>query len=51
VSKQAMAEGKTVREVVLERGLMAEEELSRVLDVDAMARGGMLTEGGTPPPG
>ena len=51
VSKQAMAEGKTVRAVILERGLMAEEELSRVLDVDAMARGGMLTEGGTPPPG
>ncbi|MCZ7530056.1 MAG: class II fumarate hydratase [Acidimicrobiia bacterium] len=42
VSKEAMRTGRTLREVVLERGLVAEEELDRVLDVDAMARGGIV---------
>ncbi len=42
VSKAAMREGRTVREVVLDRGLLGEEELARILDVDAMARGGIL---------
>ncbi|MBI2170042.1 MAG: class II fumarate hydratase [Actinobacteria bacterium] len=43
IAKQAMAEGKTLREVVLERGLMPADELDRVLDVDAMAQGGLRT--------
>jgi fumarate hydratase class II len=42
VIKQAMAEGKTLREVVLERKLMTEEEVDRALDVEAMTRGGIL---------
>ena len=40
--KQAMAEGKTLREVVLEQGLMSEEDVDRALDVEAMTRGGIL---------
>jgi fumarate hydratase class II len=42
VIKQAMAEGKTLREVVLEQGLMSEEDVDRVLDVEAMTRGGIV---------
>jgi len=42
VVKQSMAEGKDLRTVVLERGLMSPEEVDRVLDVTAMARGGIL---------
>ena len=42
VIKQAMAEGKTLREVVLEQSLMSEEDVDRVLDVEAMTRGGIL---------
>jgi fumarate hydratase class II len=43
VAKQALAEGKTIREVVVERGYVrdgkiSEEELDRVLDVLAMTR-------------
>ena len=43
VVKQSMAEGKDLRTVVLERGLMSAAEVDRVLDVAAMARGGILT--------
>ena len=39
---QAVSEGKTLRQVVVERGLMSEAEVDRVLDVDAMTRGGVL---------
>ena len=39
---QAVAEGKTLRQVVVERGLMSEADVDRVLDVDAMTRGGVL---------
>ena len=41
VIKASMAEDRTIREVVLERGLMSEDELDRVLDVEAMTRGGL----------
>jgi fumarate hydratase, class II len=46
VSKQAMKEGKTAKEVVLERGLLDEAALDRILDVEAMTRGGII-EGAT----
>ena len=39
---QAVAEGKTMRQVVVERGLMSEADVDRVLDVDAMTRGGSI---------
>ena len=42
VIKASLAEGKTLREVVLERGLMSEEDVDRALDVEAMTKGGIL---------
>jgi len=42
VIKASLQEGKTLREVVLERGLLPEDEVDRVLDVMAMTRGGIL---------
>ena len=42
VVRQAAFEGKTIRQVVLERGLLAPEKVDIVLDVDAMTRGGVL---------
>ncbi|HZD64486.1 MAG TPA: aspartate ammonia-lyase, partial [Acidimicrobiales bacterium] len=43
VIKQAMAEGKDLRTVVLEQGLLSEEEADRALDVMAMTRGGIIS--------
>jgi fumarate hydratase class II len=42
VIKASVAEGKDLRTVVLERGLMSEEEVDRALDVEAMTRGGII---------
>jgi fumarate hydratase class II len=42
VVKQAMAEGKDLRTVVLERGLLSEEEVDKALDVLAMTKGGVV---------
>ncbi len=42
VIKTAVAEGKDLRTVVLERGLLSEEEVDRALDVEAMTRGGIV---------
>jgi fumarate hydratase class II len=42
VVHQSQAEGKTLREVVLERGLLRPGEVDRVLDIEAMTRGGVL---------
>ena len=42
VVKQSMAEGKDLRTVVLENGLLSEEEVDRALDVVAMTRGGIV---------
>jgi fumarate hydratase class II len=44
VIKQSMAENKTLRDVVLERKLMTEEEVDRALDVMAMTKGGILQQ-------
>jgi fumarate hydratase class II len=41
VVKQALAEGKDLRSVVLERGLLSPEQVDQVLDVMAMTRGGL----------
>ncbi len=41
VVSQAMAEKKTIEQVVVERRLMSPEEAARVLDVEAMTRGGI----------
>ncbi len=42
VVKAALAEGKDLRTVVLERGLLSEEEVDKALDVLAMTRGGVV---------
>jgi fumarate hydratase class II len=42
VVKQAIAENKDLRTVVLERGLLTEEETDRALDVLAMTKGGIV---------
>jgi fumarate hydratase class II len=42
VVRTALSTGKTLREVVLERGLMDPDELDQALDVHAMTRGGLL---------
>ncbi|MEA2685983.1 MAG: fumarate hydratase, class [Actinomycetota bacterium] len=41
VVRQAIGRGRTLREVVLELGLMSEADVDRVLDVEAMTRGGI----------
>jgi fumarate hydratase class II len=40
-AKEAFATGRTVREVVLEKGLMSEDELDAALDLEKMTRGGV----------
>ncbi|MFN2446538.1 MAG: aspartate ammonia-lyase [Vicinamibacterales bacterium] len=45
VAKTAVATGRTIRELVLERGLMPPEELDRILSVDAMTRPGIVGKG------
>ncbi len=42
VAKEAFATGRTVREVVLEKGLMTPEELDAALDLKKMTEGGVL---------
>jgi fumarate hydratase class II len=42
VIKASLAEGKDLRTVVLERGLLSAEEVDRALDVEAMTRGGIV---------
>ncbi|MER3467969.1 MAG: aspartate ammonia-lyase, partial [Thermoflexus sp.] len=42
VVKKAMAEDKTIREVVLEMGLLPPEKLDEVLDVRRMTEGGFV---------
>ena len=42
VAKEAFATGRTIREVVLEKGLMDAEELDRALDIKRMTEGGIL---------
>ena len=39
--KRSVAEDRTIREVVLDEGLLDEAELDRALDVLAMTRGGL----------
>jgi len=45
VVKLAVKENKTAREVVLERGLLTEDQVDAALDVMAMTRGGILESG------
>jgi fumarate hydratase class II len=42
VAKEAMASGRTIREVVVEKGYLSEEEADRLLDARKMTEGGIL---------
>jgi fumarate hydratase, class II len=42
VAKEAMATGKTIREVVLEKGYLSDEDVDRLLDARRMTEGGIL---------
>jgi fumarate hydratase class II len=46
VAKTAVATGKSIREIVLARGLMSAEELDKVLSVEAMTRPGVVRDTG-----
>jgi aspartate ammonia-lyase len=41
IAKEAVKSGKTIRQLVLERGLLNESELDRILSVDAMTQPGV----------
>lgn len=42
VAKEAMATGRTIREVVLEKGYLSAEEVDRLLDARRMTEGGIM---------
>ncbi len=42
VIKRSLAEGRTLREIVLEEGLLTADEADRALDVMAMTKGGVI---------
>jgi fumarate hydratase, class II len=46
VAKEAMATGKTIKEVVVERGLLPAEQVDELLDVYALTEGGIRGAGG-----
>jgi fumarate hydratase class II len=46
VAKEAMASGKTIREVVVEKGLLTPEQADALLDVRSLTEGGIKGGGG-----
>jgi aspartate ammonia-lyase len=46
IAKEAVKSGRSIRELVLERGLLDESRLNDILSVDAMTRGGIVGAGG-----
>ncbi len=38
VAKESLETGKSIREIVLEKNLMSEEELAKVLDLETMSK-------------
>jgi aspartate ammonia-lyase len=42
VAKEAAVTGRSVREIVLEKGLLTAEELDRCLDLRRMTEGGVV---------
>ncbi|MBI3492508.1 MAG: aspartate ammonia-lyase [Acidobacteria bacterium] len=42
IAKEAVKSGRTIRELVLERGLMDEKRLDEILSVEGMTRGGVV---------
>ena len=45
IAKESVRTGKTIRELVLERGLLDQEQLDAILSADAMTRGGIVGSG------
>jgi aspartate ammonia-lyase len=45
IAKDAVRSGKSIRSLVLERGLLDERRLDAILSADAMTRGGVVGEG------
>jgi fumarate hydratase class II len=46
VAKESLATGKTIKEVVVEKGLLKPEEVDELLDTRAMTEGGIMGMGG-----
>lgn len=46
VAKEALASGKTIKEVVVEKGLLSPEQVDELLNVRAMTEGGIMGIGG-----
>jgi fumarate hydratase, class II len=46
VAKEALASGRTIKEVVVEKGLLPSERVDELLDVRAMTEGGIMGTGG-----
>ncbi len=46
IAKESVKSGKTIRELVLERGLLDQEKLDAILSADAMTRGGIVGDKG-----
>jgi fumarate hydratase class II len=46
VAKEAMASGRTIKEVVVERGLLPADEVDKLLDVRMLTDGGIHGTGG-----
>jgi fumarate hydratase, class II len=46
VAKESLATGKTIKQVVVEKGLLAGERVDELLDVRAMTEGGIMGSGG-----
>ncbi len=42
IIKESVKTGRSIRELVLEAGLMTDDEIDRALDVIAMTRGGIV---------
>jgi aspartate ammonia-lyase len=45
IAKESVKSGRSIRELVLERGLLDAERLDQILSVDAMTRGGIVGAG------
>jgi fumarate hydratase class II len=46
VAKESLASGKSIKEVVLEKGLLEADQIDELLDVRAMTEGGIMSGGG-----
>ena len=46
IAKAAVASGRTIRELVLERGLLDASQLDEILSVESMTKGGVVGEAG-----